>query len=1036
MSEQNKTETSFKKPRHWSALEELSSEYWSNPKDQEVRGQEFAYKPIETLENLEKIDSKGFARREFLTVMGASMAMAGFACARRPVNKIIPYVVQPEEITVGVANWYASTSGLGSGILIKTREGRPIKLEGNPDDPDSQGALSTREQASVLDLYDPDRLQGPLKKGAPASWEEIDSEISAQLKAAAAQGGAVRVLSQPLASRSTRRLFSDFVSQFKNGKLVEYSWSDAHEIADGQKSAYGTSVIPRYHFDQADVVVSLGSDFLDSGAAALANSKAWVKKRKLGNGNSSQAKMSKFFAFESTPTVTGTNADQRVAVRGGDELLAALAIAHEIIVRRKKTRYAGDPSVVSALSPFSAASLKGRMDVEIVQEAAEDLLAAQGKGIVIAGALHSHTSHAGALHAVANLLNSALGNEGATVDGTASPYYNYCDHSDFDALLGEMRAGKVDVLLIHESNLAYGLPSSLGFADALSKVKTVVLASTSNNETAKLSHYVAANHHFLENWGDAERRKGLFTLQQPAIAPMYQTRAFQDSLLSWSKMAGLSLRGSWYDYLRGQWKSIHRSHGGGDSFQRFWEKTLEHGVLDVSQKRGSARSFRTGALNGVRGAGTAQMNETGLSLVLYEKSAIRDGSQANNAWLQEAPDPITTATWDNYLSVSPATAEKKGLRTHDVVKVTSGDHSVEVPVLVVPGMHASAVSLAVGYGRTAAGKVGTRVGVDASGFVTRHSSGLSYVSQNVFVEKTGRRYEVAITQGHHRTLGRPIVNDITLGEFQKDPKTENHTNPHLKFDPVPTLWPKHEYNGYKWGMAVDLNSCTGCGACVVACQAENNIPVVGRNQVRVGREMHWIRIDRYYSGDENNPDFLYQPMVCQHCDNAPCETVCPVLATTHSSEGLNDMTYNRCVGTRYCQNNCPYKVRRFNFFDHWKSYAEPMNQVWNPDVTVRTRGVMEKCTFCVQRIQAGKDHAKDENRLLKDGEVKTACQQTCPTDAITFGDMNNSETQVAQLQASDRAFRVLEVQNTKPAVSYLTKVRNKDKGKSHVKHDH
>jgi molybdopterin-containing oxidoreductase family iron-sulfur binding subunit len=474
---------------------------------------------------------------------------------------------------------------------------------------------------------------------------------------------------------------------------------------------------------------------------------------------------------------------------------------------------------------------------------------------------------------------------------------------------------------------------------------------------------------------------------------------------------------TWYDFLKANWKETLVGS------EKAWEEALRKGVVENRAANGGARSFRSAAMSIVPKY-TARLNP-GIVLSLYENASMGDGRSANNAWLQELPDSISSVTWDNYVSISPSLAKRLSVANDDVVELKlEGGTAVELPVYVQPGMHPSGVAVAVGYGRRAAGKVGTEAGVDVFPLAGVEGDRPVFSGQIVQVRKTGRFYKLAATQWHTVTENRPIINDITLTEFKKDPASENHTEPHLRLRTPRTLWPRHEYKHYRWGMAIDLNSCIGCQACMVACQAENNVPVVGRENVRVGRQMHWLRIDRYYSGSVDHPNVVFQPMLCQHCENAPCETVCPVLATVHDDEGTSLQAYNRCVGTRYCQNNCPYKVRRFNFFDHWKSYEGTMNMVWNPDVTVRTRGIMEKCSFCIQRIQSARDKAKDEKRKIKDGELKSACQQSCPTDAIVFGDINNPETRVSKLRADARGFKVLDDLNTLPAITYLTKVRN------------
>ncbi len=1027
------TDTPFQQPRHWIGTEELSATYWSDPATLEKRSQEFHDKPIETLEMIERLDTKGIKRRDFLTLMGASMAMASFACARRPVHKIIPYVVKPEEVTGGIANYYATVCPeTGYGLLAKVREGRPIKLEGNPDHPMNRGKLSARNQAQILDLYDMDRAKEPLKvsrgKGSKAAkWEDVDAEIGGKLKTIAAGSGRVRVLSGRMVSESTKRLTTEFLAGFAGGAHLEYDPISLEDMADGQAEAYGSAIIPNYHFDQAEVVLSLGADFLGSWVSPVEFALDWSKMRKLDGNKAASAKMSKLFVAESMMTVTGANADSRFPVRPGDELKIGAAIANE--VAKKK---GGVPAALASYT-IEAVSADTGVDAKLLKEAAEALLEAAGKSIVVAGGLSSKTATAPGLQAIANFLNSTLGNDGKTVDGTGSPFTKVGGrYADVAKLISEMNSGAVDALIIYRTNPVYTLPASTGFTAALTRVPLVISISDREDETALLSDFVLPDHHFLENWGDAMPKKGVVAIQQPALAPIHSTRSFQDSLIALAKASGVKTKGllasasatGWYDYLRANWKETILKGG---SFDTAWENVLRDGIVKSASAGSSARSFKTSALAAVPAFSKAA---DGLVLATYDKVGMGDGLRANNPWLQELPDAITTATWDNYVAISPKLAEASALKSDDVVEISNGSETIALPVYVQPGLHASTVAMAIGYGRTAAGKVGNEVGRDVKGFAAVAGTRLAFSGASVKMTKTGRRYQVATTQWHNATEDRPIVNDITLAEFKANPKEANHTDPHLRME-TSSIWPKFEYKGNRWGMSIDLSACTGCSACVIACQSENNIPVVGRDNVRKSREMHWIRIDRYYSGSAENPDVVFQPMVCQHCENAPCETVCPVLATIHDNEGMNTQVYNRCVGTRYCQNNCPYKVRRFNFFDHWKAYEGSMNLAWNPDVTVRSRGIMEKCTFCTQRIRDAKDKAKDEARKVLDADLKTACQQTCPTDAISFGNINNPEAEVSKLKLDPRAFRVLEVLNTQPAVSYLSKVRNKEGEQKH-----
>lgn len=1037
----NTTEAgTFQAPRHWVGVEELNPSYWADDKIQERRGQEFHDKPVETIELIERLDTQGFARRDFLTIMGASMAMASFACARRPVHKIIPYVVKPEEITEGVANYYAtSCPETGYGMLAKVREGRPIKLEGNPDHPMSRGVLSGRMQAAVLDLYDMDRAKEPRKmnrgKGSNAAkWEDVDAEISSKLKSIASGSGRVRIVSGKVLSDTTQKLINEFLSGFSAGAHVQLGDAGEMDIAAGQLESYGSAVLPYYRFDKADVVLSLGNDFMGTAGSSEEFTADWVKGRIPSSKDAKNARMTKLFVAETMMSVTGANADERFPVRPDGVLKIGAAIAVE--VARKK-----GVSIPSQLSGYTtdAVSADTGIPAAKIAEAAKALLeAGAGKSLVVAGGISSKTSDAVGLQVVANFLNSTLGNDGSTVDGNGQASAKVGSNAAaVSKLISDMKSGAVDALIVWGTNPGYLLPKSMGFMDAMSKVPYVISVSDREDETAKMSDVLCPDHHFLENWGDAQPRPGVVSLRQPTLAPIASTRAFEDSLLAWIK-GGVPARGLaavvaksaengsagnlWHDYLKANWKDTYAKGG---NFENFWETSLRDGVLKMPARSGSSRAFRAGSLASVP---AFKPKSEGMVLALYAKSGMGDGTHANNPWLQELPDPVTTATWDNYLNLGPGAAAKMGIAADDVVDITANGETISLPVNVQPGLHSDVAAAAIGYGRAAVGKIGNGVGRDVKGFIGADGA---YSGVSATIKKTGRRYQIALTQAHNLTENRPIINDITLKEYKGSPGLSNHTDPHLRMDEVPSLWPKHKYPGHRWGMSIDLTACTGCGSCIVACQAENNIPVVGRDNVRKSREMHWIRLDRYYGGSPENPDVVFQPMLCQHCENAPCETVCPVLATVHDDEGMNSQIYNRCVGTRYCQNNCPYKVRRFNFFDHWKAYEGTMTLAWNPDVTVRTRGIMEKCTFCVQRIRDAKDKAKDEGRKIADGEIKTACQQTCPTDAIVFGDMNNKETEVSKLKADARAFRALELLNTVPVVSYLTKVRNKEIGADH-----
>ncbi len=995
---------------YWRSLEELNSD----PEFQATKSKEFMDTPIEEGAENPGSESYGVARRDFMKLMGASLALATTACTRRPQEKIIPYTNKPESVTPGVANWYASTCGECSsacGVLVKTREGRPIKLEGNPDHALSQGGLCATGQASVLNLYDPDRLTAPQQVNngslAASSWDEVDARIVAQLKQVKAHGGRVRLLTGEL-SGSTLKLIDDFGRLFGDFRHVTYDVMAEDETASAQDMAYGGGrVMPRYAFDKAKIIVTFGADFLGSWGNSVENTKAFSGGRKADSGH-----MSRMYAIEPTMTLTGSNADVRHAVAPGDQLKVALAIAHEVIMGGG-SRFSGDSAVTGVLGKYnvSAVSQDTGVSASFMQKVAKDLQGARGAGIVIGGGFTARGHLGVALDVVAALLNSALDNDGATVDGTGNHGVVASSATALDELRKDLDAGRVDALILHRVNPAFAL-ASLGVN--VDKAKLVVSTSRHADETALKAQFICPDHHDLENWGDAHPGRGVWSIRQPTISPLHKTRAFEDSLIAWGKSMGGGFAASWHDYVKAQWQGIQREVGEGGAFGSFWEEALRRGVVysKSALHGGRARSFRSGALSQAVSAVVAPT--AGLKLVVFPNVAMGDGRNSNNSWLQEFSEPVSRTTWGNVAALAPATAAKMGVKDGDIVHVKAGDITLELQAQVQPGQHADTVAVAMGYGRTAAGRVGNGVGTNASQFLRWTGSRINYTGDGASVTKTGAFKKLACTQTHHTMEGRDILREQKLHGHEEH-KHEGH---HLV-----TLWPEHKYEGYRWGMAIDLNACTGCGACVIGCQAENNIPVVGYKDVANGREMHWMRIDRYYAGSAESPDTAYQPMLCQHCENAPCETVCPVIATSHDDEGINQQTYNRCVGTRYCANNCPYKVRRFNWFTY-TDVASPLHMAYNPDVTVRTRGVMEKCNFCSQRIRDAKFKAKDLGRKVADGEIQTACQQSCPADAIVFGDINDKSTKVSKLSHDKRAYHVLEEINVRPSISYLSKIRN------------
>lgn len=983
------------------------------------------------------------ARREFLKLMGASIALTTAAgCIRRPVQKIVPYVKQPEEVTIGVSNWYTSTyfdGQEGLGLLIKSREGRPVHIQGNPSYPLNSGAVSSRTQASLLSLYDPERLQGPKrnllnekrtnKETVVISWDDLDKKVVEELKK-----GSAYILTGNISSPATQAVIEDFGKAFGTQHFV---WEPlAHDdIVRGQMASYNTASAPSYRFDKAKIIISIDADFLGTWLTPVAFT------RQYSEGRKNIEVMNRMISFDSTYSLTAANADLRFKIKPSQQLAVVMGLINEVISQTSyKTLYATNESVKSALAPFKNIAEVLKIPSESFKKVAEDLLKNQGASLVVAGGIQTRTENSEDLQIAVNFLNTILGNDGKTVLGSKGNKRLESDYNKLATLIDSMKSGKVKTLIIYRSNPVYALSQDWGFMDALKKVSMLVYVGDKMDEMAEHCHYVATDNHALETWGDTEFAKGVYAIHQPLIRTMYDTRSFQLSLMTWAYMANqgpkrLTTYETFYDYLRAFCKEeIAPKFARGQEFETFWNNLLQNGVaLDAESNSATGslfdkeRAFKIENFAKIKQKGdkkiaTDSNPSTGLELVLYPTVQIGDGTLANVGWLQELPDPVTKIVWDNYASVSIKTAEYLKLKQGDLVEVKVGEKKLKLPTHIQPGLHNEVVSISVGYGRTAAGKVGNGIGQNAYALTTLKNNRIIFSGLSVELKKLGQHYDLVTTQGHDSMEGRQIIVTATNKDYAENKAANIHR--HHTW----SIWSGHQYNGHKWGMSVDLNSCTGCSACMTACQSENNIHVVGKKYVMQGREMHWIRIDRYYTGDSENAEAVFQPVMCQHCDNAPCETVCPVVATVHSSEGLNEMLYNRCVGTRYCSNNCPYKVRRFNWFNYAKLIEKPMHMSLNPEVTVRPRGVMEKCTFCVQRIKEGKNKAKTENRELKDGDIRVACETACPTSAITFGDLNNENSAVSKIfKAEPRAYALLEEWYAKPSVRYLSKIRNNDK---------
>lgn len=938
----------------------------------------------------------GVSRRTFLELLGySSLALALGGC-RAPQQKIVPYLRQPVEFTPGMASWFASVCGgcsAGCGVLVKVRDGRPIKLEGNPDHPLSQGGLCALAHGQIFGLYDPDRLRQPLIAGEAATWDQIDKQVVAKLADVKKSGGKIRVLTGPMASPTSRDVIQKFLSQFGGGKHITYEAVSTDAIRQAHLRTHGVAAIPQYRFDKAKLVVSFGADFLGAWIAPVPFTRAYTKMREL---NDNQREMMRHVQFESLMSLTGSNADTRIKVSPAELELAMIYLAMLIT--------ADHNSPGTSITSFDAAQLKPEIR-GAVEHLAQSLLRLKGDALVISGSNNPD------VQLVVNYINHTIGSYGNTLDLTAPHRANDSGDAEMTELVHQMNAGEIDALIVCGVNPAYDYFDGQVFADGLKKVSLKVSLNSSLDETSALADYVCPQSHFLEAWDDVEPVRGTFSINQPAIAPLFQTRAFQETLMRWSgdsRSFYAVLRESWREKLFPQQKQYV-------TFDQFWDQTLQSGFFAAPPASTAAPAFKNDSFAELMARLKPAMDPPAASLVLYQKTSIRDGRFANNPWLQELPDPITKITWDNYACVSPAFAEQQGIDEGRVVRLSNDATAIQLPVHIQPGQHDGVIAVAVGYGRSKAGKAGSNVGVNAFPFVNVVDGTFRYSHGQVTLEKTASRIEFAQTQIKDAQEDRLLVRELTLAEYIEGQEKEHGEHP--------SLWSPHDYPEHKWGIAVDLNACVGCNACVISCQGENNVPIVGKDEVRRQREMHWLRIDRYFEGDRENPRVNYQPVMCSQCDNASCESVCPVLATVHSSEGLNMQVYNRCVGTRYCENNCPTKVRRFNWFGYPHDDAIA-NLALNPDVTVRTRGVMEKCTFCVQRIEEVKIKARNEGRAIADGEIQPACAQSCPANAIIFGDLIDVKSRVAQLKKSRRNYTLLDDLNLQPALSYLAKVRN------------
>ncbi|QBA63292.1 TAT-variant-translocated molybdopterin oxidoreductase [Muriicola soli] len=1020
--------------------------YWKNEADltpadsniQKLRDNEFPEEiPVdEFLGDKQRLSDSKTNRRDFLKYVGFSTAAASLAACEGPVIKSIPYVVQPEQIIPGVANYYATTMANGfdfASILIKTREGRPIKVENNKEAATNGGA-NARVQASVLSLYDSTRLQGPLSNGEPAEWAVLDASVKARLGSLNGSGKQAVLLTQTYASPSTEKLIADFIAANPNAKHITYDAISEDAALDAFEMAYGERALADYHFEKADLIVSFGADILSDwqgGGYDAGYSRGRVPK----NG-----KMSRHIQFEANMSLSGANADQRVPLKPSEQKKALAALYGTL----------NNSRVSTDLSEGTLA---------MVNNVAAEIRSKGNKAVVVSGLDDVNVQR------VVLAINEMLGSE--AFDPQAPKYIRKGKNTEVQQLIADMNAGNVGLLVMDGVNPMYTLPNAEEFAAGMEKVELSVTFSTNWNETTERSQFTAAANHYLESWGDVQMKKGHYSLMQPTIKELFDTRQFQQALLIW-----MGSDQTYYDYIKAHWTE---SVLGTDS----WNKALHDGIYSASSAEEATvgeASEETSSMNDVLSQAIQNLASTtseGMELILYSKVGMGDGQQANNPWLQEFPDPITRVSWDNYLTLSKADANQLGIVNETVANggldgsyanvTVNGVTLNNVPVIIQPGQARNTAGLSFGYGRMVGMKEEMQTGVNAFSVYNNFNS-----TQSVQIEKASGMHEFACIQLQNTLMGRgEIIKETTLEKYNTEDAHEwNHVpEVSLNHQEVPAttvdLWESFDRSiGHHFNMSIDLNACTGCGACVIACHAENNIPVVGKSEVRKSRDMHWLRIDRYYSSEDTfaddntkkdefsgafesksgfeemeraaeNPQVAFQPVMCQHCNHAPCETVCPVAATSHSRQGQNHMAYNRCVGTRYCANNCPYKVRRFNWFlyNNNDEFDYHMNNdlgkmVINPDVTVRSRGVIEKCSLCIQMTQKTILDAKREGRMIKDGEFQTACSNACSNGAIVFGDINDKASQVAELKKEDRMYHLLEAVGTKPNVFYHVKVRN------------
>lgn len=962
--------------------------------------------------------SSAVSRRTFLALMASSAALAATGCSDyRDKGAIVPYNKKPEEVTIGNPNFYASTCTAcanACGILIKTREGRPIKVDGNPEHPVNKGKICATGQANIMNLYDPIRLKEPFVKGngsfASVNWLDADTKIIDELKKAVAAGKEIAIIAHTVTSPTVKLLFEDFAKKYATAKFYSYELTSDINKVEAFKKSFGKDGLPVIKWNEARVILSLESDFLAKEGNFVEAQRLYTESRDVMKKN---GEFNKLYVVEGGYSLTGANSDYRIKLR--TDAIEEFAYA-----------------LISALgennSGIDELIKKYNLKKEAVKSLVEDLKANKGEAFVTAGAKFPESTHI-----AVNKLNDLLATKVYSKENFTAPVMALTAKSDIDALVGRMNAGGVGAVIHFDTNPVYHFSPDYKYADTLKKVGLVVTFAEAHNETSELSNYVLPINHNFESWGDHKPRTGVMSTQQPVIAPLYKTRQKEAAMLNWlSEKPEAYAENIYMNYIKSNWeKTVYPTVNAKADFKSFWTGAVHDGVISYKEKFDDTFSYKPEGLNvPVLKASTPAV------IQLNRPNYLTDGRFVNNGWLQELPNPITKSVWDNYASVSPTYAEQLGVKANDMVEITAGGKTVAAPVFVQPGMADGVVAIDLGYGRTNAGPIGNGVGINTINLISKNAAVSEWIYNDVKIAKAAGTYEVVSTQEHFPIdneryndihLKREIIREGIFEEYKENPKFLKEEIGKVELF---NIVPSYEFTTNKWAMSIDLNKCTGCNYCVAACNVENNIPVVGKEQVGKNREMMWMRIDRYYAGNSDDPKISFQPMLCQHCDNAPCENVCPVAATNHSPDGLNQMAYNRCVGTRYCANNCPYKVRRFNYFNFRDNLADAyyekdsISLMHNPEVTVRSRGVMEKCTFCVQRIMDERQHATEQGRDLNGDNIKTACQEACPTNAIVFGDLTKKDSDIVKHREHELGYHVLEEINVRPNVTYIAKLRN------------